>query len=521
MRKLIVNGKWLIGFVFLVSCLSALAQTPSETPPPPSDPRSVSIPQVKEMTLPNGLKVVVVQKRNLPLVTVSLLVKNGAFVEDNNKAGLANLTADLLLKGTEFRTASDIAQQIDFLGGDINSSASWTSSTINLNIMNDKLGKALAIMSDSVIRPTFPEKELQLSKKQALDGFDVSLKQPGTLLNYVATNYTYNEHPSNGLPQTISKIRRNDVVSFHRENYVPGLSVLIFTGDISPDQAFRFAKLYFGGWQPPTYRKELIANIYETPPPDGITIKADSDGEGIIPEKTTFSRMLVIDLPNSGQAAVGFATKVDVGRSDCDMDENDNLNCKSTDEFYPASVLNSVLGGGYSSRLNQEIRLKRGLSYGAGSRFGWRDWDSTFMASAQTKNESAAEVAELIKIEMDKLANDDVSNDEMIPRKAVVTGNFSRGLQSNEDLAARLRDLYLFQISPDELNSFIGDVGNVTDEQVRNFASNNLLGGDMIIVGDAKKFMDDLKKRFPKMKIEVIKSSDLDLSSPNLKKKGK
>ena len=109
--------------------------------------------------------------------------------------------------------------------------------------------------------------------------------------------------------------------------------------------------------------------------------------------------------------------------------------------YYPASVLNSVLGGGYSARLNQEIRLKRGLSYGAGSRFGWRNEDANFSASTQTKNESAAEVAELIKIEIEKLGKTSIANDEMTPRKAVVTGGFGRSIQTNNGLAARLRRL--------------------------------------------------------------------------------
>jgi zinc protease len=481
------------------------AQKPTETPPPPGEPRSLTVPQVNETVLDNGLKVVVVPKKNLPLVTVSLLVKSGSETEAVNKAGLANMTADLLTKGTEFRNATEIAEQIDFLGGNLQTSGSWNYTTVTLSIMKDKLGKALAIMSDTVVRPNFPEKELQLAKKQTLDGFAVSLQQPGTLLGYVASRYTYDEHPSVGTRETIGRIRRNDVFGFHKDHYLPENSVLIFTGDITSDQAFRFAKLFFGGWQKsPNTRKDFIAALLPTLPAPEMS-----------QQDKVIKRMLVIDLPDSGQAAVGYAKKLENGRVNCSDGD-----CTSSETFFPASVLNSVLGGGYSARLNQEIRLKRGLSYGARSGFNWRGRDANFNANTQTKNESAAEVAELIKIEIEKLAAESISTDEMMPRKAVIIGAFGRELQSNEGLAGALRTLYLYGLSPENLNSFIADVREVSDEDVQNFAAANLLGGDLIIVGDAKLFMDDLKKRFPGQTIEVIKAADLDLNSDSLRKRG-
>lgn len=496
----------LVTFLFMTS--NVFAQTPSETPPPPSESPTLSIPEVKEMTLPNGLKVVVVPRRDIPLVTVSLLVKTGASAESDKKAGLANMTAELLTKGTEFRTATDIAQQIEFLGGSIDTGAGWNSSVVTVNVMKDKLGKALAIMSDTVIRPSFPAKEIDLLSKQTIDGLNVNLRQPGTLLNYVASRYSFDEHTISGTPQTIKGIKRLDVVNFHKMNYLPENSILIFTGDISEEQANGFAKLFFNSWQnlPKTNKEASVLgnNGFDA-------MKSKSDGKVI-------NRMLVIDLPNAGQAAVGYTKKLSEGQLFCSPNESAKMECKTSDIYFPASVLNSVLGGGYSSRLNQEIRLKRGLSYGAGSGFGWRADVSNFNATTQTKNESAAEVAELMKIEIEKLINDSITNEELVPRKAVVTGGFGRGLQTNNGLAARLRDIYLNDLSPDELNAYLTNVNNVTDEQIKSFASANLSGGDVIIVGDSKLFMDDLKKRFPDQQIEMIKLTDLDLNSASLRK---
>lgn len=478
-----------VALIMLTGLSNVFAQTPTETPPPPADPPGLTLPQVEEMTLPNGLRVVVVQRKNVPLVTASLLVKKGAADENPKKAGVASMTADLLTKGTAFKDATQIAEEIEFLGASMNAGAGWNSSTVNINVMSDKLGKALSIMSNAVIRPVFPQKEITLFKKQTLDGFSVSLKQPGALLNFAAAAYTYGEHPAAGTPETLRTLSRTDVVAFHDLNYKPGNSVLIFSGDVSPATAFGFARLFFGGWVGESARMETRTERVET----------------LSARPPTVRRIMVIDLPDSGQAAVGFANSLGTGRT---INES---------EYFAATVLNSVLGGGYSARLNQEIRLKRGLSYGARSGFSWREDKANFIAVSQTKNVSAGEVAELMKIEMEKLINDSITNEEMVPRKAVVTGGFGRGLQTNNGLANELSDLYAFGLTAEELNSYMGNVKAVDADAIKNFASNYLSGSDLIIVGDAKEFLDDLKRRFPDHTVTVVKSSKLNLNSRTLK----
>ncbi len=191
---------------------------------------------------------------------------------------------------------------------------------------------------------------------------------------------------------------------------------------------------------------------------------------------------------------------------------------RKDDYYFPASVMNSVLGGGYSSRLNQEIRIKRGLSYGAGSSFAWRIVKSNFSTRTQTKNESAGEVAELVAKEIERLGSGDVALTELTPRKSVLTGDFGRDLETTGGLAGQVADLYLFNLSLAELNSYMSNVNSVTAMQIKNFASGNLKGGDIIIVGDSKMFMDDLKKRFPNTDIKRIESDELDISKDDLKK---
>ncbi len=457
-----------------------------ENPPAPSAPKTISVPAVKEKKLPNNLTLAVVERRTVPLVTVNLLVKSGAESEGNDRAGLANLTASLLTKGTKTRTATKIAEQIEFLGGSINSGAGWNNSVISINITSDKLEQAMAIMSDVVLNPNFDQKEIDLLKSQTLDGLTYNLKQPSFLANYVASAYSYSEHPASGTPASIGAISRSDIVAFHQDNFEPQNSVLIFAGDITASKADALATQFFGSWKNHS-RKPIVEKIYNSP-------------------KTLPKRILVVDLPNSGQAAVNYTKNLSgVPRT--------KLN-----SFFPATVLNSLLGGGYSSRLNQEIRIKRGLSYGAGSSFAWREGYSNFGTRTQTKNESAAEVAELVLAEVNKLAEGSIAESELTPRKSVLTGGFGRNLETTQGLAAAVADLYSFGLPASELNSYMTNVQTVSDKQIMEFASANLQGGDIVIVGDYSKFKDDLAKRFPNVKIELIKASELDLSKENLQK---
>lgn len=472
-------------FLILSASFTGFSQ---EKPPAPSAPKTLTVPAVSEKKLSNGLTVASVQRKSVPLVTIQLVVKSGAASEDETKAGLADITATMLTKGTRTRTATQIAEAVEFLGGSINSGAGWNSSFISLTVTSDKVSQAMAILADVVLNPKFDQKELDLLKSQTLDELTSNLKQPSFIANYVATKYSFGEHPAGGTPGSINTIGRPDIVDFHKTNFRPDNSVLIFAGDITAAQAAAAAQKAFSLWKNPAGRAVTLPAGKPMP-------LSDDNGRGI----------LVIDLPKSGQAAVTYAKPVArIGRS--------------STQYYPAMVLNSVLGGGYSSRLNLEIRIKRGLSYGAGSSFAWRAPRSIFSTRTQTKNQSAAEVVELVLDEIKKLTRNSVGSDEIDPRKSVLTGGFGRNLETSGGLAGAIAELYAFGIPTTELNAYMPNVNAVTGPQIKDFASGNLLGGDIIIVGDYSVFKDDLAKRFPKMTVRVIKADDLDLSADGLSK---
>ena len=472
----------LIVFAVVAQTRGVGAQVPM---PNPGKPRTVSVPAVKEIKLKNGLTLAVVERPAMPLITVQLLVKNGSGAEPKEKAGLANLTASMLTKGTKTRSATQIAEEMEFLGSSIFSFAGWQNSSAGMSVTSDKFDAAMTVFADVARNPVFSQEELDLEKSQAVDGLTANLSQPGFLANYVASTYSYGEHPTGGTLASIASITKADVADFYAKNFRPEDSVLIFVGDISPDKAVAAAEKHFGNWQAAGKR----------PGDPSVPTVGTSKAAG----KTLIKRLLVVDMPNSGQASVNFVKPIGgLGRRD--------------KHFYSASLLNSLLGGGYSSRLNQEIRIKRGLSYGAGSSFGWRPTRTNFGARAQTKDESAAEVAELILAEIKRLGETVATDTELSPRKSVLTGGFGRNLETNQGIAGALADLYAFGIPTSELNAYMNNVNSVQNADVRSFASSNLFEGDLIIVGDYAKFKDDLAKRFPNVKVEVVKASDLQSS---------
>lgn len=450
-----------------------------ELPPPPAEPKPIKLPRIRETRLKNGLLISVVEKKGSSLVNVGLVIKNGAAAETPEKAGLANMTAELLTKGTRTRSAEKVAEDIEFLGGSLNSSAFWNGIYVSMEVTNDKLNSAMPIFADVILNPTFRPKEIEILRAQLQDNLAYNLKQPSFLANYVASSFIYSEHPQGGTLESLKNISRSDIVSFYKQNFSPRNAVLVIVGDISFQKATALANRFFGSW-------------------------TSSAEEKMAQKSTAFKyskdlKILIVDLPDSGQAAVLYAKKIGVSRS----------NNKA--ELFSGLVANSVLGGGYSARLNQEIRIKRGLSYGAGSSFSWRVDSANFSARAQTKNESAAEVVELMLAEVNRLSTTEASEDEMKPRKAVLVGNLARETETCEGLARRLAELYFLNASTDEIRNFTDSIDRVSKSDVMSFAAKYLRDGFFVVVGDYKKMRDAFAQRFPRAQINVISADEINL----------
>jgi zinc protease len=336
----------------LMNPTSAHAIGGVDTAPAPSGPRPAKFTTPKETRLENGLRVIVAERPGLPLLAAQVVVRNGAEVDPEGLAGTASMTGELLTKGTETMSAPQIARAIESLGGEIDSGSSWDVSSAGLTVMSTKADEALKILADVVRHPAFNQKEIDRLRSQRLDALRVALQQPGSLSRYVAGRVVFGAgaygHAAGGTPETLPAIKRDDIVRFYRAFYSPRNAAFILTGDVTLEQGRAFAEKFLGDW------KNDDASPNE--PQNAV-------GQNWQPEN------VVVDMPEAGQAAV-LRAKPAIKRSDPD--------------YYSASVANAALGTGFVSRLNREIRIKRGLSYGAGSSIDPRREAGSLSASAQT-----------------------------------------------------------------------------------------------------------------------------------------
>lgn len=455
-------------------------------PPAPGAPVTAAIPAPIETRLANGLRVIVVEKHDLPLVSASVVVTPGGGAADPaDRAGLNSLAAGLLTKGTTTRSATDIARQIESLGGSISSDADWDGASVSIGVKSDQVVPALAILADVAMHPTFAQDEIDRARTQTIDGIGVDLKDPGRLAGIVAARAVFGGsaygHLLAGTPESLKAITRSDVTSSYAASWRPDRAALVLVGDITLAQARALAEQNFAGWKAPLgSAPAVLSGSTSYPAP----------------------RVIVVDFPGAGQAGV-VVSRVGIVRKDAG--------------YYPAAVANATLGVGFSSRLNQEIRIKRGLAYGAGSSVAARRQPGPISASTQTKNPSAAQVVSLIVAEMKRLGTEPAPAAELDTRKAVLIGGFGRSAETTGGIAGLIGGYVIDDVPLSELKNYAARIEGVDPAAVQAAAAKLLdpATASIVLVGDSKLFIDDLRKAYPTL--ELIAASALKLDSPTLK----
>jgi zinc protease len=353
-----------------------------------------------------------------------------------------------------------------------------------LTILSAQAGEGLTLLSDVVRRPTLAAAEIERLRAETLDELRVNMEQPGTLARAAAARLIYGDGPYGhlvtGTPKSVAAVTRPQLQKLHATYFRPDHAVLIFVGQLTPAQGLAWAEEFFGDWKNPA-----------TPPPVAATAPAAPK-----------PRVVVIDMPNAGQAAV-IVGKPGIPRQDA--------------QYFPGLVASTVLGGGYSARLNNEIRVKRGLTYGASSDLAARRQGGAFTATAQTKNSAGPEVATLMRAELDRLAAEPVPGDELTPRTSTLIGEYGRALETNDGVASKLAGWAAQGIPLDVLQSYTKDVHAVSADAVQKFAGAQLRPADtsVVIAGSANSMKATLATAFPGA--EIIPQKALDLDSATLR----
>jgi zinc protease len=436
---------------------AVFAATPGVDSPPAAQPqRPLVIPPLIEHSLANGLTVVIASRRELPLVSLSLTVRVGPEVDPADRAGLAEMTAALLSMGVARHgkpvSATQIAREADALGGSLATSSSWRSSGASITVTTPRLDAAMSLLADVVRRPTFAAAEVERTRSQTLDGLRVRLSSPGDIAAMVARRGFWGTSPygASATAASLARLTRVDVQRFHQKWYRSDRALLVVAGDIDEAGALALAKRHFGDWTQP-------ATAAESPAPAS--------------RATLATPLVLVDLPGSGQSAVVVSAPF-VGLADADR--------------RAGQVANAVLGGGYSSRLNQAVRVERGLAYGAGSGAESQPGDGQLIASAQTNHPTAAQVLQLIRDQFAALADQPPTADELAARQASVVGGFARRLETNAGLSSLIVGQWANQRPLAALNDTVAEIMAVTPEQVRDFALKHWSAGTLraVVVGD-------------------------------------
>jgi zinc protease len=453
-------------------------------PPAPGPEIVPAVPAPAVQHLANGLTLIVVPRHEIPLVSAVLVAPGGSAADPAGRAGRASLTASVMTEGTTTRSAEQIHAAAEALGASLSGGANWDGAQLGLTVRSADLGAAVALIADVARNATLPAAELERQRAIAADAVRVAMRDPGDVANLTASRALFGDapygHPAGGTEASLASITRTDLLAAYRATWRPANATLILSGDVDPAQARRIAQLYFGGWRA------------------GAAPAVQASAARPAPR----SEVIVVDMPGAGQAAVAVA-RGGIARRD--------------PRFYPAIVANAVLGGGYSARLNQEIRIRRGLSYGSGSSLDSRREAGPFIVSTQTRNDAAAQVLGLILAEMRRLGAEPIPAAELSARRASLTGDFGRNVETTSGLAQFVASYVQRGIDPVELLRYQQSVLAVTPAQAGAAAADLLApqGATIVIVGEASQFLPALRREHAN--ITVIPIADLHLDSATLR----
>ncbi|HEX8570284.1 MAG TPA: pitrilysin family protein [Caulobacteraceae bacterium] len=465
------------------------ADAQRQAPPPPSVAPVTATPTFAERRLPNGLRVVVAKSTDVPVVNFNMVFSGGAAADPAQRPGLASLTANLVDEGTRTMSATQLAASTEALGASLGASAGPDSSTLFMDAPTANAEAAGRLMAEVAMAPAFAPDELERQRRRVLDSLAVNMRNPGFVGSQTVARVLYGGAPYGapviGTEASLSAMTRDEIAGYHRRWWRPDNATLVITGSLAPEAGFALAERLFGSWRAPA-----------EPLPPGLTGRA-----GAAPAP----RVVVVDMPAAGQAAVTVAMRA-IERKDPD--------------YYPLLVANSVLGGSSTARLFQEVRVKRALSYGANSGLVARREEGFLTASAQTKHETADEVADVILAEITRLAREPVDAETIGKRQTFITGNTARQVETTGGLGGFLANLVAQDVPLEEFNRFAGNVRGVTAQQIGTSVASELdpRQASIVIVGDAKAFLPALREKHPN--VEVIPFDQLDLGSATLRKGG-
>lgn len=423
--------------------------------------KSWALPKPQEFRLANGLKVLLVERHDLPLVQAQLVFRAGRLYEPGGKAGVADLTAGLMTKGTRTRTAVQIAEEIDFVGGSLSVSADTDMATVGLAVLRRDLPTGLALLGDVLANPAFSAEELERARQQAIARLRSSLDDADAVLGAAYDRAVYGQHPYGrntlGSEASLAALTREDVRAFHQARYRPDGAFAVIVGDVTRAEVEKRFGEALAPWQ---------GKVSGAEPPEP-------------PAPVKGKQVHLVDM-DVNQSYVMWG----------------NLSFKRNDpDYYATSLMLSILGGGMTSRLFSEVRDRQGLAYGVWSSNRMELTSGSVMVGLQTKTASTKQALDSIQRELARIAKDGVTPKELADAKSSMLGYFPMQLESNPDLARMLTRIEFYGLGSDYLSRFSERITAVDQNAIRRAASKYLPSGDyaLVLVAPASQIENELK----------------------------
>jgi predicted Zn-dependent peptidase len=430
--------------------------------------QSLQIPPHEKFVLKNGLTVLLMEKRGVPLINVFALVKTGAAADPAGQEGLASVTAGLLRKGTKTRTAQQFSADFDYIGGSFGADAGADFTTVSAEFLTKDLARGLELFSDAVLHPTFPQVETDKILAQSLDGVKSAKDEPQAVLGLYFEGYLYGTHPygrpSDGDELSLKSIKRDAITKFYEANYAPGNTILGIAGEFDAAEMRKKLEAAFGAWPGRTVENKTIAAI---PPAKG-------------------KRLLLIDKPDATQ------TYFAIGNVGTAVNDPDRVAIR---------VVNTIFGGRFTSELNEALRVESGYSYGARSFFDSRKAPGPFEIASFTKNETTTPAIDLALQILEKLHKNGVTEEQLKSAKSYIKGQFPPTMETSGQLVRRIVVNEFYGLGDDEVNQLEARIDAVTLAMAKqtiekHFPLDNLV---FVLIGKASAIGPAVKKYADKM----------------------
>jgi zinc protease len=431
------------------------------TAPQPGPPRPYHFPHVARRTLDNGLRLLVAENHNAPLVSMRSLVRSGADYDTSGLAGLASLTAELLDEGAGNRDAVRLAEDLGLLGASLGSGADWDASYISVDSLSRTFADAFAIFADVNRQPMLPQSSLERVQSERLMELLQQRDEPGAIAGKRFSNLIYGNGAYGntviGNPESVARVTVDDVRRYYATHYLPNNGSIVIAGDVDAETALDAASRFFRDWP-----------AAELPPRPQIS-----------PKTFESSRIYLIDRPTAVQSEIRIG-HLGIPRS--------------TKDYFALSVMNALLGGVFNSRINLNLREKHGYTYGARSTFAFRRQAGPFVVSAPVRNEVTRESVTEVLSELRRIRTGDVETQELDDTKNYMMGSFPSTVQSSGDIAGRLLDMELYDLPTDYFDRYRENIGAVSKPAVEHVAQ-KYIDPDraiIVIVGNAEQIREPL-----------------------------